>query len=177
MRNANLSHDDAYQYNQRVNESIQTKTIRTDTMLVSTSIFRSPIRRCFASVATVAKEKVPGPGSRLLLEETESGQPILLANVDETYYAFDAMCPHMNKSMEKGKIFTDKGPDPEIRCRIHNTRFNMRTGKCSVWVSGLLGMESKLVGSVAQKVGGERQDIKAYKVVANDDGSLSIDDD
>lgn len=138
--------------------------------------------RLFASVATVPKDKAPRKdGDRIVLEEDGAGkpirEPILVAKVNGIFYALDATCPHMKKSMEKGKIFTDKGPEPEIRCRIHNTRFNMKTGVCTQWVTGLLGYENNMVGGLAQKVGGEKQDVQAYRVITNDDGSLTIDND
>eukprot|EP00977_Amphora_coffeiformis_P020218 scaffold8005_cov275-Amphora_coffeaeformis.AAC.36 len=139
-------------------------------------------RRGLAVVATVPKDRVPSQdGDRLVL--TDDGMtgkplkdPILLANVSHQYYAIHSICPHMQKSMEKGKIFTDDGPDPILRCRIHNTRFNMRTGRCVKWVTGALGYDNALIGRVAQNVGGEKQDIPAYAVHVNEDGSLTIDD-
>ena len=138
-------------------------------------------QRFMAVVATVPKDRVPvNNGDRLMIDTDSAGKsladPIFLAKVKDQFYAIHSICPHMKKSMEKGKIFTDEGPDPILRCRIHNTRFNMRTGQCVKWVTGVLGYDNALVGNVASKIGGEKQDIPAYKVVLNDDGSLSIDD-
>jgi len=139
-------------------------------------------KRPLASVASVPKDNVPAKdGARIVVTKTQDeNHPILVAKVGDTLYAFDATCPHMGKSMEKGMILTgDKaaGPDPEIKCRFHNTRFNMKTGVCTKWVTGVFGFDNQLVSGVAQKVGGEKQNITAYQVTTNEDGSLTISDD
>ena len=134
-------------------------------------------RRSLATVATVTADLVPAQnGDRLLITENASGSPILLAKVNDKFYAVHNTCPHMKKGMEKGKIFTDEGPDPILRCRIHNSRFNMRTGECVKWLTGALGYDNALVSRVASKVGGAKQDIPAYAVQVQDDGSLVIED-
>jgi nitrite reductase/ring-hydroxylating ferredoxin subunit len=139
-------------------------------------------KRTMAAVATVAKEQVPiNDGDRFLVKDNGAGVPltkgpILLAKVQGKFYAIHSICPHMNKSMEKGPIFTDEGPDPILRCRIHNSRFNMRTGTCVKWVTGALGYDNALVGRVASSIGGSKQDIPAYTVHMQDDGSLTIED-
>ena len=135
--------------------------------------------RAFASVATVPKSLVPvNNDDRVVLEDDGAGQPlrdpILVARVQDTYYAIEATCPHMNKPLEKGKLLADVGDNPEIRCPIHNTRFDLKTGACTQWVTGVLGYESKLVGGLARKVGGNQRDLQAYTVKENDDGSLTI---
>jgi nitrite reductase/ring-hydroxylating ferredoxin subunit len=132
--------------------------------------------RFFAAVATVAKAEVPSPGGRFIVEEGISGdalkEPILVANVDGTFYAIESTCPHMNKSLEKGRIVDGA----EIVCPIHNSRFSLTTGECTKWVTGVMGHESKLVSSLARRVGGEKRDLETFKVVKNDDGSLTIED-
>ena len=148
------------------------------------SLARLAGRRSMAVVATVPKDRVPlNNGDRLLIDTTDNGDskkplkdPILLAKVQDQFYAIHSICPHMKKSMEKAKIFTDEGPDPILRCRIHNSRFNMRTGQCVKWVTGVVGYDNALVGNLAARVGGEKQDIPAYSVQVQEDGSLVIDD-
>ena len=141
---------------------------------------RLALRRFFAAVATVPKANVPAAGARFVVEEDKDGNaladPILVAKVDGAFFAIDATCPHMNKSMEKGKILENNGDAPQIQCPLHNSRFDMKTGACIQWVTGVLGFESKMVSGVARKVGGEKRDIKAYRVIENDDGTLTIDD-
>jgi nitrite reductase/ring-hydroxylating ferredoxin subunit len=139
------------------------------------------IARFFASIATIPKEKVPvADGDRVLLKEdaatgTSLKEPILVVRVAGSFYAIEGTCPHMNKSLEKGKIIPGEG-DPVIRCLIHNSRFNLTTGVCTHWVTGVLGYDNQLVSSVAQKVGGERRDLASYRVVQHEDGSLTVED-
>ena len=138
-------------------------------------------RRALATVATISKDKVPSKDAdRLFIEDDGNGaplrDPILVAKVNDQYYAVHNTCPHMQKSMEHGKIFTNDGPDPILRCHIHNTRFNMRTGKCVKWVTGALGCDNAMAGRVASSIGGAQQDIAAFEVHVNEDGSLSIGD-
>ena len=136
---------------------------------------RNASNRFMASVATVEKSEVPsGDGDRLVVQDA-GGNPILVAKVGTQLFAVENNCPHMNKSFEKGKIFSE-GTEPEIRCAFHNSRFNLKTGMCTKWVTGALGYDNKLIGGVAQKIGGEKRDLKAYKVIENDDGSLTVDD-
>ena len=108
-------------------------------------------RRSMAFVATVPKDRVPvNDGYHVLIDATGKANPILLAKVNNQFYTIHSICPHMKKSMENGKIFTDEGPDPILRCRIHNTCFNMRMGQCIKWVTGVLGYDNAILGNVAK---------------------------
>jgi len=137
-------------------------------------------RHFFATVATVQKADVPSPGGRFVVEEDTEGNalkdPILVMPINDTWYAIDATCPHMGKSMEKGKIVDDDPLNPQLQCPIHNSRFSLKTGVCTQWVTGVLGFDNKVVSGLAQKVGGERRNIKAYIVIQNEDGTLTIED-
>ena len=135
-------------------------------------------RRFSAVVATVPKEQVPKKDEdRVIVQDSETGDPILVALVNGQFYAVEGNCPHMNKSLEKGKIvFPELSHDPEIRCLFHNTRFNLKSGACTKWVTGAFGFNNSVVGGLAQKVGGEKRDLRSYKVISNseDGGSLTI---
>ena len=154
------------------------------------SMIRAPLtptgrlaaRHFFSSIATVPKADVPSaPGERFLLKEDKDGNvlkaPILVISVDNAWYAIDATCPHMGKSMEKGTIVNESGGEtaPQLQCPIHNSRFSLKTGVCTQWVTGVLGYDNTLASGLARKVGGEKQNVKAYSVVENEDGSLTID--
>lgn len=104
-------------------------------------------------------------------------EPILVVPVNGTFYAIDATCPHMSKSMENGKVVDDNPDDPQFQCPLHNSRFSLKTGVCTQWVTGALGYDNSVVSSLAQKVGGEKRNITAYRVIENEDGSLTIDND
>jgi 3-phenylpropionate/trans-cinnamate dioxygenase ferredoxin subunit len=54
------------------------------------------------------------------------GWPVGLANVDDTFYAFSALCPHQGtklagRPLEDGCIIT---------CTGHGSRYDVTTGKC-----------------------------------------------
>ena len=52
------------------------------------------------------------------------GKEILLANIQDTFYAVDNKCPHMGASLFEGKL---EGTD--IICPRHGSVFDVRTGK------------------------------------------------
>ena len=143
----------------------------------TTAVGSSTSRGFAAAVATVSKDQVPPADQDRVVVNDAQGNPILVAKVHDTFYAVEATCPHMNKSMEKGKILTDQPDGPEIRCRFHNSRFSLKTGKCTQWVTGAFGVDSSVVGGLAQKVGGEKRNVRAFQVIANEDGSLTISED
>lgn len=141
---------------------------------------RLGLRHFFSSIATIEKQNVPSIGDKLVVEQDDEGnalkEPILVVPVAGHFYAIDATCPHMSKSMERGKVIDDDPSNPQFQCPLHNSRFSLKTGQCTQWVTGALGYDNTVVSSLAQKVGGERRDVKAYRVVENDDGSLTIED-
>jgi 3-phenylpropionate/trans-cinnamate dioxygenase ferredoxin subunit len=51
------------------------------------------------------------------------GHPLLIANVDGDYYAVDDTCTHEDASLSTGSL---KGH--LIKCPLHGSRFNVRTG-------------------------------------------------
>ena len=147
--------------------------LRTITTPTEKLIFR----RFFGCIATVSKPNVPTQGNRFIVKQDAEGNkldsPILVARVKDAFYAIDATCPHMKKPMAKGKIHENT---LEIQCPIHNSRFSLETGVCTNWVTGVLGYDNKVVSGLAQRVGGEKRDIKACEVIENEDGSLTIQD-
>jgi nitrite reductase/ring-hydroxylating ferredoxin subunit len=110
-------------------------------------------------------------GEREILDGNNG--PVLVTKVAGSFYAVDATCPHLGLPMKKGKIATEDGK-PTLTCNFHNSCFELESGKCTQWVTGALGFKSGILGSVMGKVGGQKQDIKAYKVTVQEDGSLLI---
>lgn len=53
-----------------------------------------------------------------------AGRRILLANVAGRYYAVDDSCTHEDASLSTGVL---KGE--LVKCPLHNSRFNLRTGE------------------------------------------------
>lgn len=52
------------------------------------------------------------------------GRPILIANVDGAFYATDDTCTHEDTSLSRGHLAGDV-----VKCPLHNSRFNVRTGE------------------------------------------------
>ena len=52
--------------------------------------------------------------------------PVLVANIDGTFYAATSMCPHEDVSLLGGKR-----KDFRLICPGHGYRFDLRTGQCS----------------------------------------------
>ena len=99
--------------------------------------------------------------------------PILVTKVAGTYYAVDAKCPHLNLPMKKGKI-SNEGGVPTLTCSFHNSCFEMKSGKCTKWVTGALGNQNELIGGIMSSIGSEQKDIVAYSVSEADDGTLIV---
>ena len=55
---------------------------------------------------------------------TVKDKQILLANVNGTIYAVDALCPHMNGYLPSGRL-----EDNEVVCPVHHARYDVTTGK------------------------------------------------
>mmetsp|Transcript_4292 Transcript_4292/g.6060 ORF Transcript_4292/g.6060 Transcript_4292/m.6060 type:complete len:147 (-) Transcript_4292:474-914(-) len=131
---------------------------------------RTSLPRC-AGIPLNRSALLMNEGERTVIEGPEG--PIVLAKVKGTMYAVDGICPHMKKPMVDGTI--EEGPEgPEIKCPLHNSKFCMSTGKCTKWVTGVLGMESKFVASKVRMVGGKQRDVAAYNIVSLEDGSLEL---
>lgn len=48
---------------------------------------------------------------------------ILIVNLDGTFHAVDAICPHGATDLSEGEIFDDV-----IECPLHGSLFNLKTG-------------------------------------------------
>eukprot|EP00578_Thalassiosira_sp_NH16_P023087 CAMPEP_0181088042 /NCGR_PEP_ID=MMETSP1071-20121207/6581_1 /TAXON_ID=35127 /ORGANISM="Thalassiosira sp., Strain NH16" /LENGTH=917 /DNA_ID=CAMNT_0023169943 /DNA_START=252 /DNA_END=3005 /DNA_ORIENTATION=- len=99
--------------------------------------------------------------------------PILVTRVAGTCYAVDATCPHLNLPMKKGKISVENGK-PSLTCSFHNSCFEMKTGKCTEWVTGALGTQNEFISGIMSNMGNSQKDIMAYQVMEEEDGSLSV---
>ena len=73
----------------------------------------------FVKVATVS-EVAQGQTRRV----ESQNHPILLANVAGTIYACDDTCTHEDSSLSLGCLEGEL-----IKCTLHNSRFNVRTGE------------------------------------------------
>lgn len=69
---------------------------------------------------TSTREIQPGKMKRVEID----GHPVLIANVDGNYYAVDDTCTHEDTSLSTGSL-----NDELIKCPLHGSRFNVRTGR------------------------------------------------
>jgi len=67
-----------------------------------------------------ANELKPGNKKKITLESKE----ILLANLDDGYYAIENVCPHMGGSLSEGRL-----EGKNIVCPKHGATFDVTTGK------------------------------------------------
>jgi len=68
-------------------------------------------------------ELSPGQGKLVQVE----GNDIALFNVNGTYHAMDAVCPHEDGPLHEGELDGDT-----IICPWHGYEFSVKTGECSV---------------------------------------------
>lgn len=58
-------------------------------------------------------------------------EKVLIYHLSDGFFATQARCTHLFKTMEKGKILDDKC----IQCPLHRARFDIRTGEVDAWAS------------------------------------------
>jgi nitrite reductase/ring-hydroxylating ferredoxin subunit len=73
----------------------------------------------FVRVASVGD--VP-PGEMMTVQV--NGQPVVLANVDGTIYAFSGVCSHADGPLGRGKLLGNI-----VACPFHGGQFEVRSGK------------------------------------------------
>ena len=81
---------------------------------------------------------------------TVQGHEILLAMVEDKFYAVDNRCTHLEGDLSKGKL---KGTI--ISCPLHGTQFDLRNGKVVRWLKGygsLSAVDEEFKSSRALKV-------------------------
>src|SRR5512136_3162306 len=88
---------------------------------------------------------------------TVKGRQILVANVDGSFYAVDAICPHMNGYLPSGKL--DKN---EVVCPVHRARYDVTTGKLMKNVPAIMRVAT----------GGDAKDLQMFKVKVEADDIL-----
>jgi 3-phenylpropionate/trans-cinnamate dioxygenase ferredoxin subunit len=73
----------------------------------------------FVNVASIADLK-----PNKMKAVNANGKPILLVNLESTYYAIGNKCTHMQCTLTNGEL---KGE--VVQCSCHGSRFNVKTGK------------------------------------------------
>ena len=91
---------------------------------------------------------------------TVKDRQILVANVNGTFYAVDAVCPHESGYLPSGKLEKN-----EVVCPVHHARYDVTTGKLLKNVDAMIRMAT----------GHGAKDLNAYKVkVEADDVMIEV---
>lgn len=94
-------------------------------------------------------------------EISVDGREILLARVDDQYYATDNRCPHMGGNLSQGKL-----EGTVVTCPKHNSQFDLKNGRVVRWLKG-----SGLISAVGKALKSPRPLI-TYNVKVQDDKIL-----
>ena len=85
-----------------------------------------------------------------------AGRQILLARVEDKYYAIDNLCSHMKGNLSQGKL-----EGTVVTCPLHGSQFDISNGQVVRWLKG--GLMSK-VGSALKP----SKDLTVYNVKVED---------
>jgi len=88
------------------------------------------------------------------------GHEILLARVEDKYYAVDNRCPHMKGDLSRGRL-----EGTVVTCPLHGSRFDITNRRVVRWLKG--GLMAK-VGSALKP----SKDLTVYNVKVEDGGVL-----
>ncbi|MAZ89222.1 MAG: hypothetical protein CL693_16455 [Cellvibrionaceae bacterium] len=88
---------------------------------------------------------------------------VLVIRLEEGFYATQARCTHLFRSMAKGQV-----EDGKIRCPLHRAKFCVRTGEVKKWANFPPGVQ--LLNSVRKE-----KALKIYEVEV-DDGVVYVTD-
>ena len=87
-------------------------------------------------------ELAPGDLAEVVL----GGRALVIANVDGSFFAIDAVCPHAGGALGDG--FLDEGI---LTCSRHGWTFDVRNGECQIDPDASLRCyETRLLGNVVQ---------------------------
>ena len=94
-------------------------------------------------------------------EISVNGHEILLAKVDDQYYATGNRCPHMGGKLSQGKI-----EGTVVTCPKHNSQFDLKDGRVVRWLKG-----SGFVSAIGKSLKSPRP-LVTYNVKIQDDKIL-----
>jgi nitrite reductase/ring-hydroxylating ferredoxin subunit len=102
----------------------------------------------FVAVGTV-NDLTPG----MMKEVTVDGVPVLLARIDDKFYATQGRCPHMGGILANGKLEGEV-----VTCPRHKSQFAVTDGRVIRWLKG-----SGLVATIGKTLKSPRG-LKTYAV-------------
>jgi len=84
---------------------------------------------------------------------------LVLIKTAGALHAVENKCPHLNLPLGRGKIEGD-----EIVCPFHGSRFNIKTGENTDWVSAVAGMKIPAWSSALLSFGKKPHAIRTFPV-------------
>ncbi|CAN7145550.1 Rieske (2Fe-2S) protein [Phenylobacterium sp. LjRoot219] len=84
---------------------------------------------------------------------------LVLIKTGGAVHAVENKCPHLSLPLGRGKIEGD-----EIVCPFHGSRFNLKTGENTDWVSAVAGMKIPGWSSTLLSFGKKPQPIRTFPV-------------
>jgi 3-phenylpropionate/trans-cinnamate dioxygenase ferredoxin subunit len=81
------------------------------------------------SLHTVCSETELAVGEKIAFKAGK--EDIIVFHLQDGFYATQARCTHLFKTMTKGKIIDDK----MIQCPLHKATFDIRTGEVDQWAN------------------------------------------
>lgn len=84
---------------------------------------------------------------------------LVLIKTGGAVHAVENKCPHLGVPLGRGKIEGD-----EIVCPFHGSRFNVKTGENTDWVSAVAGMKIPGWSSALLSFGKKPQPIRTFPV-------------
>jgi 3-phenylpropionate/trans-cinnamate dioxygenase ferredoxin component len=88
---------------------------------------------------------------------TVKGRQVLVANIDGSFYAVNALCPHMNGYLPSGRLEKN-----ELVCPKHGARYDVMTGRLMKNVPAVMRMAT----------GRGSRDLQTFKVKVEADDIL-----
>ena len=108
------------------------------------------------ALVSVAKVGDVGEGSMIPVEV--QGKKMLVARVDGSFHAIDAVCSHMGGDLAKGRL-----SQGIVKCPRHGAEYDVRTGKLVKDVGGMakaINLGRGATGQAVFKVVVEGDDVK-----------------
>ncbi len=83
-----------------------------------------------------------------MTEATVQGRLLLVARIEGSYYATDALCPHLQGHLARGRL-----EGSIVICPRHGSQFDLRDGRNVAWIPGIPGLARTIASSVKKPRG------------------------